>query len=196
MTSGSVSELLSRPKPWVILSWKGRESFTKIAAFLSDREAMERLKSGSSASVLGSDNTLSINNGSIMSHPTPQSNNEAEALPPSPPSQPHPVELTIKELLSSNVELLNGTTANAGGNGGLDRLATTTPPNGASSNGVKRRHNSSSGGTEGHSSSTTPTSGGAASAKKIPVGYYEFILKTLALIKYIPPGSLPITIRS
>lgn len=39
MTSGSVSDLLSRPKSWSSLSVKGRESYTKIAEFLSDNQA-------------------------------------------------------------------------------------------------------------------------------------------------------------
>lgn len=47
MTSGSISDLLSRPKPWSQLSWKGRESYTKMAEFLDDPAAMEQLKVGS-----------------------------------------------------------------------------------------------------------------------------------------------------
>lgn len=41
MTSGSVSDLLSRPKPWVMLSWRGRESYTKMAAFMRDEKHMQ-----------------------------------------------------------------------------------------------------------------------------------------------------------
>lgn len=47
MTSGSISDLLSRPKPWTQLSWKGRESYTKMSQFLEDSSAMEQLKAGS-----------------------------------------------------------------------------------------------------------------------------------------------------
>uniref|UniRef100_A0A915E2F8 Homeobox protein cut-like n=1 Tax=Ditylenchus dipsaci TaxID=166011 RepID=A0A915E2F8_9BILA len=47
MTSGSVSDLLSRPKPWVMLSWKGRESYTKMHNFLKDEKAIESLVNGS-----------------------------------------------------------------------------------------------------------------------------------------------------
>lgn len=44
MTSGCVSDLLTKPKPWVMLSYRGRESYNKMLEFLADPEAVDRLK--------------------------------------------------------------------------------------------------------------------------------------------------------
>ncbi|KAI3422552.1 hypothetical protein GPALN_013055 [Globodera pallida] len=43
-TSGCVSDLLTKPKPWVMLGYKGREANNKMVAFLDDPEAVDRLK--------------------------------------------------------------------------------------------------------------------------------------------------------
>lgn len=60
MTSGSVSDLLSRPKSWASLSVKGRESYTKMANFLSDSRAM-------SAFCFNATNTVTSQNRSASS---------------------------------------------------------------------------------------------------------------------------------
>lgn len=63
MTSGSVSDLLSRPKTWSSLSAKGRESYTKMANFLSDNQAMSALcfnTNNTSAPSNRSNNNLSL----------------------------------------------------------------------------------------------------------------------------------------
>lgn len=44
MSSGCTSDLLKKPKSWELLSSKGRESYTKMSAFLADPSAVERLK--------------------------------------------------------------------------------------------------------------------------------------------------------
>ncbi|XP_052220962.1 homeobox protein cut-like 1 isoform X2 [Dreissena polymorpha] len=45
LSQGSVSELLSKPKPWHMLSIKGREPFIKMHLWLSNPNNVERLKS-------------------------------------------------------------------------------------------------------------------------------------------------------
>lgn len=44
LSQGSVSELLSKPKPWHMLSVKGREPFVKMAAWLADPMNISRLR--------------------------------------------------------------------------------------------------------------------------------------------------------
>ncbi|XP_070204643.1 homeobox protein cut-like isoform X1 [Littorina saxatilis] len=44
LSQGSVSELLSKPKPWSMLSIKGREPFIKMHLWLSDPQNVEQLK--------------------------------------------------------------------------------------------------------------------------------------------------------
>lgn len=44
LSQGSVSELLSKPKPWRMLSVKGREPFVKMAAWLADPMNISRLR--------------------------------------------------------------------------------------------------------------------------------------------------------
>jgi homeobox protein cut-like len=44
LSQGSVSELLSKPKPWPMLSLKGREPFIKMHMWLSDPYNVERLR--------------------------------------------------------------------------------------------------------------------------------------------------------
>jgi len=43
MSQGSVSELLSKPKPWHMLSVKGREPFVKMQTWLDDPNGVARL---------------------------------------------------------------------------------------------------------------------------------------------------------
>lgn len=44
LSQGSVSELLSKPKPWDVLSIKGREPFIKMYLWLGDPKNVEHLK--------------------------------------------------------------------------------------------------------------------------------------------------------
>lgn len=44
LSQGSVSELLSKPKPWHMLSIKGREPFIRMQLWLSDSHNIERLQ--------------------------------------------------------------------------------------------------------------------------------------------------------
>lgn len=43
LSQGSVSDLLARPKPWHMLTQKGREPFIRMQIFLEDKEAIPRL---------------------------------------------------------------------------------------------------------------------------------------------------------
>ena len=43
LSQGSVSELLSKPKPWHMLSIKGREPFIRMQLWLNDPTSMEKL---------------------------------------------------------------------------------------------------------------------------------------------------------
>ena len=44
LSQGSVSELLSKPKPWHMLSLKGREPFIKMHMWLQDPHRIDRLR--------------------------------------------------------------------------------------------------------------------------------------------------------
>lgn len=44
LTQGSVSDLLSRPKPWHKLSLKGREPFVRMQLWLNDPQNVEKLR--------------------------------------------------------------------------------------------------------------------------------------------------------
>ena len=44
LSQGSVSELLSKPKPWHMLSLKGREPFIKMHLWLNDPDNINRLR--------------------------------------------------------------------------------------------------------------------------------------------------------
>ena len=43
LSQGSVSDLLARPKPWHMLTQKGREPFIRMKLFLEDEGAVHRL---------------------------------------------------------------------------------------------------------------------------------------------------------
>ena len=45
MSQGSVSDLLARPKPWHMLTQKGREPFIRMKIFLEDETAIHKLVS-------------------------------------------------------------------------------------------------------------------------------------------------------
>ena len=57
LSQGSVSDLLARPKPWVMLTQKGREPFIRMQMFIDDPESIRRLMAnqykGSSTSGTG-----------------------------------------------------------------------------------------------------------------------------------------------
>ncbi|ESO08214.1 hypothetical protein HELRODRAFT_137918, partial [Helobdella robusta] len=38
LSQGSVSDLLARPKPWCVLTQKGREPFARMKMFLEDQD--------------------------------------------------------------------------------------------------------------------------------------------------------------
>lgn len=42
LSQGSVSDLLARPKPWHMLTQKGREPFIRMKMFLEDDNAVDR----------------------------------------------------------------------------------------------------------------------------------------------------------
>ena len=43
LSQGSVSDLLARPKPWHMLTQKGREPFIRMKLFLDDKNAVHKL---------------------------------------------------------------------------------------------------------------------------------------------------------
>ena len=43
LSQGSVSDLLARPKPWHMLTQKGREPFIRMKLFLEDETAIHKL---------------------------------------------------------------------------------------------------------------------------------------------------------
>jgi homeobox protein cut-like len=43
LSQGSVSDLLARPKPWIMLTQKGREPFIRMQMFIDDPEAIKKL---------------------------------------------------------------------------------------------------------------------------------------------------------
>lgn len=43
LSQGSVSDLLARPKPWHMLTQKGREPFIRMKIFLEDENAVHKL---------------------------------------------------------------------------------------------------------------------------------------------------------
>lgn len=45
LSQGSVSDLLARPKPWSMLTQKGREPFIRMKIFSEDPEAVKKLMS-------------------------------------------------------------------------------------------------------------------------------------------------------
>jgi len=53
LSQGSVSELLAKPKPWSLLSAKGREPFLRMRAWLADPHAIQRLRSFQSPTLTG-----------------------------------------------------------------------------------------------------------------------------------------------
>lgn len=44
MSVAGVADVLTRPKAWALLSWKGREPYVKMLNFLQDQPSIERLK--------------------------------------------------------------------------------------------------------------------------------------------------------
>jgi len=53
LSQGSVSELLAKPKPWSLLSAKGREPFLRMRAWLTDPHGIERLRAFQSQTLTG-----------------------------------------------------------------------------------------------------------------------------------------------
>jgi len=53
LSQGSVSELLAKPKPWSLLSAKGREPFLRMRAWLADPHGIERLRAFQSQTLTG-----------------------------------------------------------------------------------------------------------------------------------------------
>jgi homeobox protein cut-like len=53
LSQGSVSELLAKPKPWALLSAKGREPFLRMRSWLNDPQGIDRLRAYQSQAGLG-----------------------------------------------------------------------------------------------------------------------------------------------
>ena len=78
LSQGSVSDILARPKPWDLLTQKGREPFIRMRLFLDDGNAMKQLVQSVSLtpppSILNSSNHLISNENSLDEsiHDNPQ----------------------------------------------------------------------------------------------------------------------------
>lgn len=59
LTQGSVSDLLSRPKPWHKLSLKGREPFVRMQLWLNDPHNVDKLRTMKKMEKKGVDSELS-----------------------------------------------------------------------------------------------------------------------------------------
>ncbi|KAF5929301.1 hypothetical protein HPG69_019322 [Diceros bicornis minor] len=92
LTQGSVSDLLSRPKPWHKLSLKGREPFVRMQLWLSDPHSVEKLRD--------------IKKPRVVLAPE-----EKEALRKAYQLEPYPSQQTI-ELLSFQLNLKTNTVIN------------------------------------------------------------------------------------
>ena len=57
LSQGSVSDLLARPKPWSMLTQKGREPFIRMKIFSEDPEAVKKLMSNQYKANLPINNT-------------------------------------------------------------------------------------------------------------------------------------------
>ncbi|XP_046682036.1 homeobox protein cut isoform X3 [Homalodisca vitripennis] len=87
LSQGSVSDLLARPKPWHMLTQKGREPFIRMKMFLEDDNAVHKLVASQykiAPEKLMRTGGYGINSpGSSISKPLPPS---AGKMPPMPPS--------------------------------------------------------------------------------------------------------------
>lgn len=60
LTQGSVSDLLSRPKPWHKLSLKGREPFVRMQLWLNDPHNVDKLRAMKKMEKKGSSSSSSV----------------------------------------------------------------------------------------------------------------------------------------
>ncbi|KAM4808989.1 homeobox protein cut-like 2 [Rhinophrynus dorsalis] len=138
LTQGSVSDLLSRPKPWHKLSLKGREPFVRMQLWLSDPHNIEKLRDMKKMEkkaylkrryglISGGSDSESSNARTECASPGPQSQEfsllqmkkprvvlgleEKEALKKAYQLEPYPSQQTI-ELLSFQLNLKTNTVIN------------------------------------------------------------------------------------
>ncbi|XP_077862726.1 homeobox protein cut-like 1 [Saccoglossus kowalevskii] len=128
LTQGSVSDLLSKPKPWQSLSLKGKEPFLRMQAWLNDPDGIEKLKCikierrashkrRSSLSTLTTENfemsqVLSSNGFSPMKKPrTLLTSHEKDALLLAYSQEPYPSQTSI-DFLAAELNLLPSTVTN------------------------------------------------------------------------------------
>ncbi|XP_060105155.1 homeobox protein cut-like 2 [Heteronotia binoei] len=138
LTQGSVSDLLSRPKPWHKLSLKGREPFVRMQLWLNDPHNIEKLRDMKKLEkkaylkrryglITASSDSESPNTRSECPSPSPQSQDlnllqmkkprvvlapeEKEALKKAYQLEPYPSQQTI-ELLSFQLNLKTNTVIN------------------------------------------------------------------------------------
>lgn len=57
LSQGSVSDLLARPKPWNMLTQKGREPFIRMQMFMEDKDALKKLLSRRAKEQLNGENS-------------------------------------------------------------------------------------------------------------------------------------------
>ncbi|KAG8456132.1 hypothetical protein GDO86_002070 [Hymenochirus boettgeri] len=138
LTQGSVSDLLSRPKPWHKLSLKGREPFVRMQLWLSDPHNIEKLRDMKKTEkkaylkrryglISGGSDSESSNTRTDCASPSPKpqeygllhmkkprvvlAQEEKEALKKAYQIEPYPSQQTI-ELLSFQLNLKTNTVIN------------------------------------------------------------------------------------
>jgi len=65
LSQGSVSELLAKPKPWSLLSAKGREPFLRMRTWLADPHGIDRLRAFHSHALTGKCASSILNFGNV-----------------------------------------------------------------------------------------------------------------------------------
>ncbi|XP_076435255.1 homeobox protein cut-like 1 [Babylonia areolata] len=115
LSQGSVSDLLARPKPWHLLTQKGKEPFIRMQMFLDDAGAVPKLLSTSSSTSSSSSSSLfrshphdkTAPRGHSRSAPPPSEAAEGggggvRCLPPHPSPPPPPPPPWVAESFSSS----------------------------------------------------------------------------------------------
>ncbi|XP_070572082.1 homeobox protein cut-like 1 isoform X1 [Ptychodera flava] len=124
LTQGSVSDLLSKPKPWNSLSLKGKEPFIRMHMWLNDKDGVQRLKNikmerkashkrrSSTCNDVDSHHSITLTDFSPMKKPrTLLTQHEKDALFAAYKQEPYPSQSSI-DFLAAELNLLPSTVTN------------------------------------------------------------------------------------
>jgi homeobox protein cut-like len=103
LSQGSVSDLLARPKPWPMLTQKGREPFIRMQMFIDDPEAIKRLMANQYKAP--ADPKTSRSNSQSLLNSSNNNNNTVTPSPTSFDSAKESLQKIVSQTLSQN---LNG----------------------------------------------------------------------------------------